>query len=75
MATVIATQSLLVSRLAPRERLAESFTWSATCLLVGISAGIAAGGVTGRGCSQPYWLLVIAARLDRAGGGRWLPPA
>src|SRR5687768_8189536 len=41
MATVIATQSLLVARLAPRERLAESFTWGATCLLAGISAGIA----------------------------------
>ena len=44
MATVIASQSLLVSRLAARERLAESFTWATTCLLGGISAGIAAGG-------------------------------
>ena len=38
MATVIATQSLLISRLAPRERLAEGFTWGTTCLLGGISA-------------------------------------
>lgn len=45
MAPVIAVQSLLVSRLAPREMLAESFTWGTTCLLGGISAGIAAGGV------------------------------
>jgi MFS family permease len=45
MAPVIAAQSLLVSRIAPREMLAESFTWSTTCLLFGISAGIAAGGV------------------------------
>ncbi|HYC49103.1 MAG TPA: MFS transporter [Burkholderiales bacterium] len=59
MATVIATQSLLVSTLAPRERLAESFTWSTTCLLVGISAGIAAGGVLAEGLAA-YWLLVIA---------------
>jgi MFS family permease len=60
MATVIATQSLIVSTLAPRERLAESFTWSTTCLLVGISAGIAAGGVLAEWMAA-YWLLVIAA--------------
>jgi MFS family permease len=60
MATVIATQSLLVSRLAPRERLGESFTWGATCLLVGISAGIAAGGTLAE-ILAPHWLLVFAA--------------
>lgn len=59
MATVIATQSLLVSRLAPRERLAEAFTWGATCLLVGISAGIAAGGMLAEALAA-WWLLVIA---------------
>jgi hypothetical protein len=60
MATVIATQSLLVSTLAPRERLAESFTWSTTCLLVGISAGIAAGGALAEAYAA-YWLLLAAA--------------
>jgi MFS family permease len=45
MATVISIQSLLVSRLTPREMLAESFTWGTTCLLGGISAGLAAGGL------------------------------
>lgn len=45
MATVIAIQSLLVSRLTPRDMLAESFTWGTTCLLGGISAGLAAGGL------------------------------
>ena len=60
MATVIATQSLLISRLAPRERLAESFTWSTTCLLVGISAGIAAGGVLAEFVAA-WWLLLAAA--------------
>ena len=45
MAPVIAAQSMLLSRLAPRAMLAESFTWSTTCLLGGISGGIAAGGV------------------------------
>jgi MFS family permease len=60
MATVIATQSLLVSRFAPRERLAESFTWSTTCLLLGISAGIAAGGILAE-IVAAHWLLVFAA--------------
>jgi MFS family permease len=60
MATVIATQSLLVSRFAPRERLAESFTWSTTCLLIGISAGIAAGGALAE-ILAPHWLLAFAA--------------
>lgn len=59
MATVIATQSQLVSRLAPRERLAESFTWGTTCLLVGVSAGIASGGMLAEAFAA-YWLLVIA---------------
>lgn len=59
IATVIATQSSLVAHLSPRERLAESFTWSATCLLVGISAGIAAGGALAEFLAA-YWLLVIA---------------
>ena len=60
MATVIATQSLLVSRLASRERLAESFTWSVTCLLAGISTGIAVGGLLAEQFAPP-WLLVAAA--------------
>ena len=60
MATVIATQSLLISRLSPRERLAESFTWSTTCLLVGISAGIAAGGLLAEAVAA-HWLLVAAS--------------
>jgi MFS family permease len=60
MATVIATQSLLVSQLSPRARLAEAFTWGATCLLVGVSAGIATGGVLAE-TFAPHWLLVVAA--------------
>jgi MFS family permease len=59
MATVIATQSLLIARLAPRERLAESFTWGATCLLAGVSAGIALGGVLAERYASA-WLLVAA---------------
>ncbi len=59
MATVIATQSSLISQYAPRERLAESFTWGATCLLTGISAGIALGGVLAE-IFAAHWLLVGA---------------
>ena len=60
MATVIASQSLLVARLSPRERLAESFTWSATCLLGGISGGIAAGGAMAEAFA-PHLLLIAAS--------------
>jgi len=60
MATVIATQSLLVARYAPRERLAEGFTWSTTCLLIGVSAGIATGGLMAE-VYAAYWLLVLGA--------------
>lgn len=66
MATVIASQSLLVSRLAARERLGESFTWATTCLLGGISAGIAMGGLMAETLA-PYWLLVAAAGITGAG--------
>jgi MFS family permease len=45
MATVISTQSVLISRLAPPGMVAESFTWGATCLLGGIGAGFALGGL------------------------------
>lgn len=60
MASVIATQSLLLSRLAPRGMLAESFTWGGTCLLGGISGGIALGGVLAESLA-PAWILVGAA--------------
>ncbi|HET7157473.1 MAG TPA: MFS transporter, partial [Burkholderiales bacterium] len=60
MASVIATQSLLVSRLAPRGMLAESFTWGGTCLLGGISAGLALGGVLAERVAPP-WILIAAA--------------
>jgi hypothetical protein len=60
MATVIAAQSLLISRIAPRDMLAESFTWGATCLLGGISAGIAVGGVMAEFMS-PKFILIAAS--------------
>lgn len=71
MAPVIASQSLLVSRLAPREMLAEGFTWGATCLLTGISAGIAAGGILAEYVA-PSWILVGAATTTLlAGAAVW----
>ncbi len=60
MASVIATQSLLLSRLAPHGKLAESFTWGGTCLLGGISGGTALGGVLAESLA-PAWILVSAA--------------
>jgi MFS family permease len=45
MAPVIAANSVLVLRVAPKERIAEAFTWASTALLAGISAGTAAGGM------------------------------
>ena len=60
MASVIATQSLLLSRLAPSGMLAESFTWGGACLLGGISSGIALGGMLAETIT-PGWILVSAA--------------
>jgi MFS family permease len=60
MASVIATQSLLLSRLAPPGKLAESFTWGGTCLLGGISGGIALGGLLAE-IVAPMWILAAAA--------------
>ena len=67
MASVIATQSLLLSRLAPPGKLAESFTWGGTCLLGGISAGIALGGVLAE-MLVPAWILIAAACCTATAG-------
>ena len=65
MAPVIALQSMLVARLTPRAMLAESFTWAASCLLGGISAGIAAGGVMVEAWS-PHGALLLAGAVTLA---------
>jgi MFS family permease len=72
MAPVIAVQSLLVSRLTPRGMMAESFTWSTTGLLGGISAGIAAGGVMAEYTTPGVILLTAAASTLLAGLIVWL---
>jgi MFS family permease len=71
MAPVLAAQSLLVSRLTPRALLAESFTWGATCLLGGVSAGIAAGGVMAEYVSAAWILVAASGATVLAGGIVW----
>jgi MFS family permease len=67
MAPVIAVQSLMLSKLSPREMLAESFTWGTTCLLGGISAGIAVGGVMAEFFSPA--MILVAAAASTLGAG------
>jgi predicted MFS family arabinose efflux permease len=69
MSSVIATQSQLVSQLSSRERLAESFTWAATCLLAGVSAGTAVGGAMAE--FLPAYSLIVAAAASTALGALW----
>jgi predicted MFS family arabinose efflux permease len=60
MAPVIASNSVLVSRSAPRDRVAEAFTWASTALLTGISGGTALGGVLVERYSPSITLLAAA---------------
>lgn len=72
MAPVMASQSTLISRLAPRDMLAESFTWSSTCLLSGVSAGIALGGLAAEFLSASAILVIAAGATLLAGAIVWL---
>jgi len=45
MSSVLASQAILIAGISTRSALAESFTWSSTSLLAGVSVGIAAGGL------------------------------
>jgi MFS family permease len=65
MSVALAITSLLISKIAPRQMLAESFTWMATFLLVGISIGLAGGGVLVEHTS-PFAVFVFAAMLTGA---------
>jgi predicted MFS family arabinose efflux permease len=71
MAPVIAAQSVLVSRLSPRDTLAESFTWGATCLLGGVSGGIAVGGLLAEYLPAGWILLAAAVSTMLAGAIVW----
>ena len=44
IAPSIASQSVLVSRLAPAHYATEAFTWSSTFIVSGIGTGVAVGG-------------------------------
>jgi MFS transporter len=68
MAAVIASQSVLVSTLAPRGMIGESFTWSATALLTGISSGFALGGAMLERFSSTAVLIVAAGATLTAAG-------
>ncbi|MGH8742690.1 MAG: hypothetical protein ACREUY_00260, partial [Burkholderiales bacterium] len=67
MSVVLAATSTLISKLAQRAMLAESFTWMATCLLAGISVGIAAGGILVEHFSATPVFLAAAAVTGLAG--------
>jgi len=54
MATVLAAQNMLVVKVAPAGRVAESYTWVGTALLFGVSAGLAAGGALSAGLSAAH---------------------
>ncbi len=60
MAPVIAANSVLVSRIAPADRVAEAFTWTSTALLAGISAGTATGSMLVERYSSSIVLLAAA---------------
>ncbi len=72
MSVALAATSTLISRLAPRAMLAESFTWMATCLLIGISSGIAAGGVLVENFSATLAFLAATTVTALAGIIVWL---
>jgi len=65
MAPVLALQSMLIARITPPAMLAESFTWAATCLLGGVSAGIAVGGAIVEG-HAPWGALLAAGTTTLA---------
>jgi predicted MFS family arabinose efflux permease len=77
MSTVLASQSVLIAGLAPRASLAECFTWSSTSLLVGVSAGIAVGGMALEYASPTAVLLAASATTAIGLGiaGRGVRPA
>jgi MFS family permease len=66
MSIVLAAQSVIIAGIAPRNALAESFTWASTSLLTGVSLGIAAGGLILE--RAPPSVALLAAALATAAG-------
>ena len=56
IAPSMACQSVLVSRLAPARYATEAFTWSSTCIVGGLGAGMAFGGwlIETQGFKSPF---------------------
>ncbi len=56
IAPSIACQSVLISRLAPSHYATEAFTWSSTCIMTGVGAGMALGGwlIETQGTKLPF---------------------
>lgn len=67
VAIALAITSLSIAKIARRAMLAESFTWNATCLLIGVSTGIAAGGVLVELYTPAAaWIVAAVAALSAA---------
>lgn len=82
IAPTIASQSVLVSRLAPSHYATEAFTWSSTFIVSGLGAGMAVGGwLTEQvGAKAPFLagascVLAMAALALRLPAGHAPPPA
>jgi predicted MFS family arabinose efflux permease len=65
IAPAIASQSVLVSRLAPAQYATEAFTWSSTFIVSGLGAGMALGGwlIESAGIRTPFGIAaaIVAA--------------
>lgn len=68
IAPLLAAQASMVERVSPPGMLAESYTWVATGILAGVSAGFAVGGWLIEH-SDPGFALLLAAGSAAVGGG------
>ena len=72
IAPALIIQSMLVAKIARAEHATEAFTWSASALLSGVGAGVAAGGALLEHFSSPAALGAAAAAALLAAGGACL---
>jgi len=61
MAPALIMQSMLVARTAPPQYSTEAFTWSTSCLLIGVGVGLAAGGLLLERANSPAVFLAAGA--------------
>jgi predicted MFS family arabinose efflux permease len=74
MASVLAVQAVVTSRIAPPAMAAESFTWGATCLLAGLGAGTTVGGILVEQTTAGWALGAAATMTGFSAGLAWLVP-